>query len=78
MDHLGDTADHHVPDLRALVVLHNVLEGSKEILLEVEVVQLALLDELHGQLLQGVDGEERDVLGLVASRHIEVVAQDLD
>ena len=48
--------------LHAPVLFHDVLERSQEVFLEAEVGELALLDELHRQLSQRVDGEERDVL----------------
>ena len=46
----------------APVLFHDVLERSQEVFLEAEVGELALLDELHRQLSQRVDGEERGVL----------------
>jgi hypothetical protein len=49
---VGDAAHHHVAHSAALVVLHDVLEGAEEVLLEVEVGELALLDKLGRQLAQ--------------------------
>ena len=46
----------------APVLFHDVLERSQEVFLEAEVGELSLLDELHRQLSQRVDGEEGDVL----------------
>ena len=62
VDNVGHTAHHHVPHRAALVVLHDVLEGAEEVLLEVEVGELALLDELGGQLAEGVHRKEGDFL----------------
>ncbi len=55
-------AHHHVAHSAALVVLHDVLEGAEKVLLEVEVGELALLDELGRQLAQRVHREEGDFL----------------
>ena len=59
---VGHAPHHHVAHRAALVVLHDVLEGAEEVLLEVEVGELALLDELGGQLTQRVHGKEGDLL----------------
>ncbi len=56
------TAHHHVAHCAALVVLHDVLEWAEEVLLEVEVGELALLDKLGRQLTERVHREERDFL----------------
>jgi len=56
---------------RPPVLLHDVFEGSQEVLLEPEVGQLALLQELHGQLPQRVHGKDGDVLIGVAA-HLDV------
>jgi hypothetical protein len=55
---VGNTAHHHVSHRAALVVLHDMLEGTEEVLLEVKVSELALLDELGGELTQRVHGKE--------------------
>uniref|UniRef100_A0A6B0V983 Putative secreted protein n=1 Tax=Ixodes ricinus TaxID=34613 RepID=A0A6B0V983_IXORI len=62
VDHLCHAAHHHVPDGGRPVALDDVLEGPQEVLLEPEVGKLALLNELHRQLSQGVEGEEGHVL----------------
>jgi hypothetical protein len=61
LDHLSDTAHHHITDLDPLVVLHDELEWTKEIFLEGVVGKLSLLKKLDGELPQRVDGEEGDV-----------------
>jgi len=52
------------------VLLHDVLKGPEEVLLEAEVGQLSFLQELHGELPQRVHGEDGDVLVGVAA-HLE-------
>ena len=77
VDHVGHTPHHHVPHRPALVVLHDVLERSQKILLEMKVWKFSLLYELLGQLSERVDSKEGDVLGLAAAHQVEMVAQHL-
>ena len=44
-----------------------MLERAEELLLEPEVGELALLDELHGQLVEGVHGKHGNLLVLEAA-----------
>lgn len=46
---------------------HRVLERLEEVLLELEVRELLLLEEAHGELTEGVQGEEADVGVVVAA-----------
>lgn len=59
------------------VFLHNVLEWPEKVFLEPEIGKLALLNELGGQLPQGVHREERDVLPGAASNSVKMVAENL-
>lgn len=77
MDHLRNAADNHVADGRRPIPLHNVLEGTKKIFLEAKVGKLALLDELHGQLAEGVDSEESHIFIAAGAHLVEVVAEHL-
>ena len=77
VDHIGHTPHHHVSHRTALVVLHNVLERSEKIFLEMKVWQFSFLYELLGQLSERVDSKEGDVLGLTAAHQVEMVAQHL-
>ena len=49
-----------------------MFERSEEVLLEAEVGELALLDELHGQLTERVDRKEGDVFVRIAT-HLKYV-----
>lgn len=71
------TPHDHVPNRRRHVLLHDVLEGPQEVLLESEVRELPFLDELHGQLSQAVHGKEGYVLIRTATHGVEVLAQNL-
>ena len=42
-----------------------------------KVLELALFQELQGQLFEGVHGEYRHVLRLVAANNIEMSSQNL-
>ena len=44
-----------------------VLKRPEEVLLELEVGQLLLLQEAHGELAQRIEGEEADVRVLVTA-----------
>ncbi len=65
-------AHHHVAHSAALVVLHDVLEGAEEVLLEVEVGELSLLDKLGRQLAQRVHREERDFLHAQKNKFLKI------
>ena len=54
-----------------------MFERSEEVLLEAEVGELALLNELHGQLSERVDREEGDVFVRVATHLKYVNTSDL-
>jgi hypothetical protein len=58
---------HHISNVRITVVGHSVLERFQKILLELEVRQLFLLQESHGQLTEGVQGEEADMWIIVTT-----------
>lgn len=58
---------HHVADIGVGVVDHGIFERPQEVLLELEVCELFLLQEAHGQLTKSVQGEEPDVRVLVAT-----------
>ena len=73
MDHLLDAADDHVADVGRAVALHDVLERPQKLLLEAKVGELALLDELHGQLAQRVHREEHHVLVAARPHLVKVV-----
>jgi len=49
---------------------HGVLERFEEILLELEMRQLVLLEETHGELTKSVESEEGDVGVVVAANLI--------
>ena len=51
----------------APVLFHDVLERSQEVFLEAEVGELALLNELHGQLSERVDRKEGNVFVRIAT-----------
>ncbi len=59
------------------VLLHDGFKGPQEILLKAEIGQLALLQKLHGQLTQGIDGKEGNLLVRVTANAVEVLAQNL-
>jgi len=58
LDYQHAMKDYHIPDLRIRIMHHGVLEGSQEILLELEMGQLFLFEEPHSKLSQGVEGKE--------------------
>lgn len=55
------------------VLLHDVLKRPEEVLLEAEVGQLSFLQELHGELPQGVHGKDGYILVGVTA-HLEDTA----
>ena len=54
-----------------------MLEGLEELFLEAKVSELALLEKLHGELAQRVDGEEGHLLVGIAAGLVEVLADDV-
>lgn len=47
--------------VNSLASLHDVLKWSEELLLKLKVSQLSLLQELHGELTEGVCYKERHI-----------------
>ena len=66
LDHVVHNTQHQVPDLRGRRLADDDIERLQEHVLELERPQLVLLQELHGQLLQRVDGVHRDAVVGVA------------
>ena len=66
---------YQIADFRVRVVHHRVLEGSQEVLLELEVRKLLLLKEPHGKLSQIIQGEERD-MGIVVTAHLRILREN--
>ena len=56
---------------------HGVFKRPQEVLLELEMWQLLLLQETHGQLTESIERKESNVGVLVAADLIEVLAEDL-
>ena len=56
---------------------HGVFERPQEVFLELEMWQLLLFQEAHGQLTESIERKESNVGVLVAADLIEVLAEDL-
>mmetsp|Transcript_7744 Transcript_7744/g.21733 ORF Transcript_7744/g.21733 Transcript_7744/m.21733 type:complete len:339 (-) Transcript_7744:2374-3390(-) len=76
LDHVRYDLHDEVLHVPAHIGDHHDLERPEEVGLEVVVAQLVLLQELHGQLPEGVDRVHADADVRVAGHVDEVLAQD--
>jgi len=63
---------YQLPDIWIRVVNHRVLEGFQEVLLELEMRQLFLLQETHGELSEGIQCEESNMRVIVTANLVAI------